>query len=187
MTIKHWFLCYFQTTAAAQLIENGPVEEQPQPERRVSTSSSEGGASYENVDISQLRSSSPKPEVQNSKEGQLADTIYSVPRPVGSYMKGDSGKATDSKVHKSTLTSESECSSPVDTVYSFLEKPKTWGYSTTMRKNERLTQQKQCLKVPKNILTKMSVTVKLLKKCFTLCISTVQCPIYTVDFYPLRM
>ncbi|XP_061566596.1 uncharacterized protein LOC133420784 [Cololabis saira] len=118
------------TTAAAQLVENGPLETQPQSEPRVSTSSSEAEPSYENVDVSQLRSSGPRQE-QDNWESQGVDTIYNVPRPVASGLKRDSRtnsaglknmQEQDPLILDSVTTNELQSPTDTETIYSLLQK-----------------------------------------------------------------
>ncbi|XP_069014930.1 SLAM family member 7-like isoform X1 [Embiotoca jacksoni] len=118
----------------AQEIRNPPTETQPRLESRVSTSSSQAEASYENVDVAQFsRSSGPRQE-QDWREIQTVDTVYStLQMPHAAASLGRSDSSSDGKGHEETpeaWTSDSvpldEEQSPacVDTVYSVLQKQK---------------------------------------------------------------
>ncbi|XP_049425153.1 T-lymphocyte surface antigen Ly-9 [Epinephelus fuscoguttatus] len=127
-------------TSSAQLIENQPVDAQPQPAQRVSTSStsSQAEASYENVDTSQpCQTSSPTispREGLGSAQSQKVDTVYSIlqaPNVTSSLGKVDGSENTKGPkdVQKASasqyaILDEAQHPAKIDTVYSVLQKPK---------------------------------------------------------------
>lgn len=125
-------------TSMTQLTQSQPVEAEPRPVTRGSTSSSgQSEASYENVEathrcptISQRLSR----EELGSEQSPKVDSVYcvlEVPNLTASHRKSDSSK--DTKGHKkiqeasasqSATLDEAQRPTQIDTVYSVLQKPK---------------------------------------------------------------
>ncbi|XP_042257148.1 uncharacterized protein si:ch1073-220m6.1 [Thunnus maccoyii] len=123
----------------AQLMQSQPVEMQPQeslPRPRVSTSSSQGDVTYENVETtcaSQTSNPTISPgEELGSKQSQEVDTVYSLlqaPAVTASLGKSDNGKNMKAckKIREATFVTldEADHTRQIDTVYSVLQKPKS--------------------------------------------------------------
>ncbi|XP_041635805.1 uncharacterized protein LOC121504808 [Cheilinus undulatus] len=136
--IKGLFSTKCNQTSSAPLIHSQPIEDQPQPVNRGSTSSSQPDAAYENVDVTQPsqinnRSSNPREELR-SAESWTVDTIYSVlqlPNAASSLKNRD----RDNSPRENELSQEASTSASVilrgpdapmevETLYSVLKKPK---------------------------------------------------------------
>ncbi|XP_044197305.1 uncharacterized protein LOC122973665 [Thunnus albacares] len=143
----------------AQLMQSQPVEMQPQeslPRPRVSTSSSQGDVTYENVETtcaSQTSNPTISPgEELGSKQSQEVDTVYSLlqaPAVTASLGKSDNGKNTKAckKIREATASQTvtldgAEHTRQIDTVYSVLQKPKSL-------KSQHHQQDKQDVEKPK--------------------------------------
>lgn len=133
MVVTHLLPLCFQRTAAAPLIQSGPLDTQPWTEPRTSmSSSSEADPSYENVDINQPRGSSSIPRgEQGSRDNQGVDTIYSIPITPASHVKFESSQNraghTDSETASTPDTAaevQEQGGEQTETVYTLLQMPK---------------------------------------------------------------
>ncbi|KAF7229937.1 uncharacterized protein [Nothobranchius furzeri] len=120
-----------QGTSSALLIENGQLERQPRSGPRTSTSSSgsEADPSYENVDTPGLGGSIVPGEGQDFREGQRADTIYSIPQAPVSRVKFERSKDTsvnkdEQTTSESATQNQDQSLTQADTVYTMLQMPK---------------------------------------------------------------
>ncbi|XP_039996345.1 uncharacterized protein LOC120797114 [Xiphias gladius] len=122
-------------TSTIQLIQNQPVEEQPQPEPRVSTSSfSQAEATYENLDATQPSWTISPKDGLGSMPTQMIDTVYSVlhvPHVTPCLVEHDSCRDTkghetieEASTSQPVAVDEAERHMQIDTVYSVLQRPK---------------------------------------------------------------
>lgn len=120
----------------AQIIQSQPAEAESEPVPRLSTSSSEAEASYENVDTTRPSQTSsptvcPREEL-GSRQSQPVDTVYSfLQAPKGTDSVGENDRSKDTKGHmriqeasaSQTVTlNETQQPPQIDTVYSVLQK-----------------------------------------------------------------